>query len=180
MLEAPRTVIDRYMRDQAERMLHTESEQGICRVELLNEHHEPIQELVAGMAVTMRVHWNLPEPVVGPVVTLDLVHDDPRYLISTPGGNLAQLSSGDTLNGETAHGSGVFDVQIERLQLPIGMYRVNAAVKARDAFIAAVRMEDAVRFEVRRPADSDSHALLELPQRWSLSQPTEAGAPPKP
>ena len=180
MLEAPRPVIDRYMRDQAERMQHTESEQGICRVELLNEHHEPIQELVAGMAVTMRVHWKLPEPVVGPVVTLDLVHDDPRYLISTPGGNLAQLSSGDTLNGETAHGSGVFDVQIERLQLPIGMYRVNAAVKARDAFIAAVRMEDAVRFEVRRPADSDSHALLELPQRWSLSQPTEAWAPPKP
>ncbi|MCB9896119.1 MAG: ABC transporter ATP-binding protein [Planctomycetes bacterium] len=184
VIDAPRPVIDRYLRDQAERLQDSEApasdRTGITHVEMLDERGEPIHELTAGTPVTLRVHWNFAEPVSGPVVTLDLLHDDPRYLISTPGGNLAQLSSGDALAGETAVGNGVFDVKIASLQLPIGQYRVNAAVKAHDAFIAAERCEDALRFEVRRPPDSASHALLELPQRWSIAQPTEAGAPPKP
>jgi ABC-type polysaccharide/polyol phosphate transport system ATPase subunit len=180
----PRSVIDRYMRDQAERLERPESSSaargGIQQVQMLDEHGQPVHEVAAGAPVTLRVHWDFAEPVVSPVVTLDLVHDDPRFLISTPGGNLAQLSSGKALAGETASGEGMFDVRIAGLHLPVGRYRVRAAVKSHDAFIAAERRDDALYFEVRRPLDSESHALLELPQNWTVSRPSQTGAPPKP
>lgn len=182
VLADPAPVIDRYLRDQAESMERTDAQPlaspGITQVQLLDERGHPVHETTAGAPVTVRVHWKFPQPVSGPVVTLDLLHDDPRFLISTPGGNLAQLSSGNALAGEVAQGSGSFDVRIDGLHLPVGMYSVRAAVKAHGAFTAAMRREDALRFEVRRPAGSESHALIELPQHWSIAAQVRQAAEP--
>jgi len=178
MMDEPAPVIDRYLRDQAERMERADAQPaaspGITQVQLLDRHQHPVHEVEAGAPVTLRVHWKFPEPVIGPVVTLDLLHDDPRFLISTPGGNLAQLSSGESLAAEVAQGSGAFDVVVDGLHLPVGMYCVRAAVKAHGALTAAMRRDDALRFEVRRPAGSESHALIELAQNWSVVAPTES------
>lgn len=178
MLDEPAPVIDRYLRDQAELLERADAQPaaspGITQVQLLDRHERPVHEVEAGEPVTFRVHWKFPEPVTGPVVTLDLFHDDPRFLISTPGGNLAQLSSGDSLATEVAQGSGAFDVRVDGMHLPVGMYCVRAAVKAHGALTAAMRRDDALRFEVRRPAGSESHALIELAQSWSVVSPTES------
>jgi hypothetical protein len=179
MLSEPAPAIDRYLRDQAEGMeckSNTPSgAPGITQVQLLDAQGRAIHEVEAGAPVTLRVHWNLPEPLAGPVVTLDMLHDDPRYPIATPGRNLAQLSSGELLKDEVVSGAGAFDVRLDGLHLPVGMYSVRAALKARDALTAGMRRDDALRFEVRRPPGSDSNALIELAQQWSVCQPSEAG-----
>lgn len=178
MYGQPREVIDRYMRDQAESMRRGEADamDGITRVELLDSTGETVHELAAGAPARFRMHVNLREPVKSPVLSLELVHDDPRFLISTPGANLAQLSSGDELAGETAAGECRFDVDVEGLHLPIGVYNVRAALKSRDALAAPVRNERALSFEVLRPPESISQALMDLDQRWSVSQPAATEA----
>ena len=180
MLDKPGPVVARYMRDQNQRLAESqgaaEDRPGIRRVELLDTDGNPTHEVTAGAKVTLRLHWHFPQRLQHPVVTFDLIHDDPRFQINTPGGNLAQLSSGDALRDAVVHGSGTFDVAIDGLHLPIGMFSVYADVKSHDTFTGGTRRVEALRFEVRRPEGSDSSALLELAQTWSISQPTNAGS----
>ena len=165
----PRDVIDRYMRDQADAMRRGESEEGegITRVELLDAGGGAVHETQPGAPVKFRIHYNLGTPVTAPVVTLELVHDDPRFLISTPGANLAQLSSGEALANDNVEGEGVVEVEVDGLHLPVGAYNVRAALKPRGALAASIRNDSALRFEVTRPPESESQALLELAQKWS-------------
>lgn len=173
-----RDVIDRYMRDQADAMKRGETEEGegITRIEMLNASGQSVHEVQPGAAVKLRVHYSLQAPVAAPVVTLELVHDDPRFLISTPGSNLAQLSSGESLADEHLEGKGVIEVDVDGLHLPVGAYNVRAALKPRGALAASVRNDNALRFEVTRPPDSESQALLELAQTWSISTTASAKA----
>ena len=177
MLDEPGAVIDRYVRDQAEAIRQTESSgAGITHVELIDSTGNPVHELQAGAQATFRIHTRLERAITAPVVSLELVHDDPRYVISTAGNNLAQLSSGDALIIESAEGTGSFDVEIEGLHLPVGIYNVRAAIKAQDAITAAIRNDNALRFEVVRHPDSSSQALMDLTQKWRTSQPTSTKA----
>ena len=180
MLDAPRPVIDRYMSDQAKLMTSGDNADdlavGISRVQLLNNDN-PTHELRAGDTATFRVHYRLAEPVVGPVVTLELMHNDPRFPIQTPGGQLAQLSSGASFRDQTIRGSGHVDVDLKSLQLPVGMYNVRAAVKGSGDFAAAIRRDDALRFEILRPPESESSSLIELPQSWRVVHQSEVPQP---
>lgn len=169
MLDSPRTVIDRYLADQAQIIKDSASvapdHQGITSVELLGPSGEPVYEIQAGAPAVFRVHYNLGESVAAPGVTLELLHSDPRFPISTPGGSLACLDSGDALGG-TVQGRGAFTVRVAGLHLPVGMYSVNAAVKSAGALTAGIRRDEALRFEVTRPAGSTAYALIELQQQW--------------
>lgn len=168
----PGDVIDRYMSDQSQAMRETETRDagGIHHVELLDGFGSSVHELDSGAPARFRVHLRLPQPVPAPVISLELVHDDPRFLISTPGANLVQLSSGDSLSGLTAEGSCSFDVTVNALNLPIGIYSVRAAIKPLEALTAAIRNDRALRFEVLRPRGSQSQSLIDLQQTWSTSE----------
>lgn len=177
-LDEPRVVIDRYLRDQAELLNSPGTARseapGIALVELLDPDGRPTHELTSGSEATFRVHCNLPAALASPVVTLDLLHGDPRFPISTPGGSLAQLGSGSALEGKTARGSTVFEVRIDALHLPVGVYQVNASVKAGDDLTAAIRRDEIMRFEIMRPAGSASQSLIDIPQAWRLQEDGDA------
>mgnify|MGYP002713215975 FL=1 len=180
VLDEPGVAIARYLADQAELIRESDAKhaaaKGITRVQLL-QGDEPAHEVPAGAPATFRVHYEFEQPVSDPVVTLELVHNDPRFLISTPGAQLAQLSSGASLRGQTAQGSGCFDVEVGALQLPVGMYSVRAAVKAQGDFTASIRRDDVLRFEIMRPAESDATSLIDLPQSWRIVEPSEIPQP---
>ncbi|MBZ0136215.1 MAG: ATP-binding cassette domain-containing protein [Planctomycetes bacterium] len=178
VLGAPEAVIERYLGDQAD-LTHTaehSGDDGLPHADLLDADGNVIVESPAHVPVRFRVHVTLREPVKGPVVALDLLHEDPRFRVSTPGANLAQLSSFGTLRDETVVGATSFEVDVAGLHLPVGRYRVAVTVRAHDAFAATIRNENALRFEVVRPSESPSQALIHLEQKWRLCAASAAKA----
>ena len=72
-----------------------------------------------------------------------------------------------------------FDIgsRVVLLPLPVGMYNVRAAVKGSGDFAAAIRRDDALRFEILRPPESESSSLIELPQSWRVVHQSEVPQP---
>ena len=174
----PQAVIDSYLADTGQTRDTRANDIGfiagadgkpraeVTRVEWLGADGAAIEKVEPGSAVTARVHYEAREPVVDPIFALTLFHDDTRFHLSTQRDYLVHLYSGEAFRGLTLEGTGIVDVELDAMHLPVGSYRAKAYLFEGGRLNPLYVRDGMARIEITRPGWSDGRALIDLRQRW--------------
>jgi ABC-type polysaccharide/polyol phosphate transport system ATPase subunit len=184
-LGEPGGVIEKYLADTGDKRDPRADEIGfiagadgqprakVTGVEWLDGAGAPLKTFEPGAPATVRFHFLAREPVAHPIFALTLFHDDARFALQSPKQYLVHLYSSDAFAKTTLEGSGVVEVDVEAIHLPVGSYRAKAYLFEGGRLSPLYVRDGIARIECVRPEFSDGRALVDLRQQWRAPAPVE-------
>ena len=170
MLDSARKVVDEYTGTvQVDSKVDTEEgrnrwgsgEGRIEAVELLDARGAPLTQPRTGDAVTVRLHYDLSEPIEQPVFGLNILTVDGT-----------QVSGPNTRDAgyeiECLSGSGHIDLRIDRLLLTPGTYDITVALYDHAILHPYDVRTHIVRFHVEPGDPRESFGVVSLGGRWTI------------
>lgn len=171
----PRAVIDHYLESSKKRSADVneratvEGPDGqpralISKLEVLDESGQPVTEINAGDSLRMRFHYDFSDAIDQPILSLTFIPDDARYpLVASL--YVLNVFSADLL-GNSVKGSGIVEVAVKDIHVPVGMYRLKTYVFERFS-TSTVFMEDgAGTIEMLFSENSDGRSIMNVQQDW--------------
>ncbi len=139
----------------------------ITQVEMLDTGGAPLETIDPGETLVIRFHYNVGEPVTSPMLALSLFHADGRFPLTTQH-YLFHVFSGELLKDRTVQGTGVLEVEVPDVRLPVGCYRAKSYFFEGHATNLLFEHDGAAWLEVTRPGYSDGRALMDHRQNWRV------------
>jgi ABC-type polysaccharide/polyol phosphate transport system ATPase subunit len=124
---------------------------------------------VSGETATIRLYYNFPALVEKPFVSLSFFHKDSRFSLVSSTDYLFNVHSGyDGFEVESLEGTGYFELTIESLYLPVGVYTVSSYLYIGGFICLAHKQENAASIEVVSRDPRPIRSLILLPHSWEL------------
>jgi len=149
--------------------------EGITRLVFLDKEGQIKNQFKSGDEVKIRFYYSFKAMVRNPSVGITFVHNDPRYSVVSSSDYIFNLHSGyDHFNVESLQGQGYFEVSIDCLYIPVGIYTCLIYLFNENFMNLVRKYENAASLEVLWRDDRPQRSLIDLPHRWTRSE--EAGA----
>ena len=133
-------------------------------VELLDAHGTPIDQPRTGEAVTVRLHYNLPEPIERPVLGLSIHTVDGTHVT---GPNTRDCG----YEIDSLVGRGYLDHCIDRLLLTPGTYDIAVGMFDHAILHTYDFRTHVLRFHVEPGLPRESYGVMSLGGRWKIGDP---------
>jgi ABC-type polysaccharide/polyol phosphate transport system ATPase subunit len=162
-------IVDEYMSDVHEDRVNDgthgtrwgSGEGKITEIELLDARGRATTTVRTGDAVTFRLHYELAEPIDGPVFGLALYTLD-GVQITGPNTRDEGVELG------RIEGTGFVDFHVERLMLVRGIYDLSVALADHALLHTYDQRHRAFRFDVERGHPQDQFGVVSLGGSWAL------------
>ncbi len=142
--------------------------QGITGVIFLDKEGQVKKQFKSGDAVKIRFHYSFKDMVPNPSIGITFRHHDPRFTIVSSTDNIFSLHSGyDGLEVSQLQGQGYFEVSIDCLYIPVGVYTCVVCLYTENRMNLVRLYEEAGALEVLWKDDKPQRSLIELPHRWT-------------
>jgi lipopolysaccharide transport system ATP-binding protein len=143
---------------------------GITKVEFLDRDGKPKEKFNSGDFARIRFHYSFKDPLCKPSVGITFIHNDPRYTIVSSTDYIFNLHSGyDGFQAGDVKGQGYFEVSIDCLYIPVGMYTYSVYLYSDNHMNLISKYEKAGSVEVLWKGDHPKRSLIELPHQWTKS-----------
>jgi ABC-2 type transport system ATP-binding protein len=170
-------VVDEYMtevhedreRDGAHGTRWGSGDGRVTEIELLDARGRPATTVRTGEAVTFRLHYELADPIDGPVFGLAIYTLD-GVQVTGPNTRDEDVELG------CLEGSGTVDFHIPRLMLVRGIYDLSVALVDHSLLHTYDHRHRAFRFDVERGDPHDQFGVASMGGSWSCT-PTGRGEP---
>jgi len=168
-------VIDRYLtdiKDEENEQRGIKGDDGeIVKTVFLDSSSLEKGQFKTGEAVRIRFYYSSKEIINNPSVSITFNHDDPRYSLISSTDYVFNLHSGyDEFKVDHLQGQGYFEVSIDCLYLPVGIYKYSVYLYS-DNTMNLMRKYDSVgRIEVLWSDNRPKRSLIELPHHWNRIQ----------
>ncbi len=141
----------------------------ITKVEFLDKHGNKQHHFQSGEEVTVRLYYSCLAKVISPSIGLTFVHADVRYNVVSNTDYLFNIHSGyDGFHVPSLEGMGFFEVKIDGLYLPIGVYKYMTYIFAENNLNLIHKNEQAGEIEVLWTQRSPKRSLMDLPHTWNI------------
>jgi len=130
------------------------------RVELLDDHGDPVLRVRAGAAATLRFHYVTDGRIVKPVFGFGLHRID--------GTHATGVNSRETFIPDVIEGEGHVDFAMDRLPLVQGSYDVTVAIVDDAALHTYDYRTKALRFDVGAGTPREAEGVFAIDGRWSF------------
>lgn len=124
-----------------------------------------------GEAMRIRFYYAFSQTIHNPSIAITFNHDDPRFALVSSTDYIFNLHSGyDGFEVADLQGRGYFEVTVDCLYLPVGMYKYSVYLYS-DNKMNLLRKYDTVgQVEVLWTDNRPQRSLIELPHRWSRQE----------
>jgi len=170
-------VIDRYLTDikneenEGQKLINGFANEEIVKVELLDKSSQVRSQFKTGEELRIRFHYAFSHPIQNPSIGITFNHDDPRYTLVSSTDYIFNLHSGyDEFEVKTLQGRGYFEVTIDCLYLPVGIYQYSVYLYTDNKMNLARKYEAAGQVEVLWTDNRPHRSLIELPHRWTRTE----------
>ena len=143
------------------------STEEILKVVFLDQKGQEKTQFHSGESIRIIFYYSFSQTIQNPSVAITFIHDDPRYSLVANSDYLFNLHSGyDGLQIKDLQGRGYFEVTVDALYLPVGIYKYFIYLYSDNSMNLVRKYEDAGHVEMLWGADSPKRSLVELPHRW--------------
>jgi len=178
-------VIDHYLNDvQDEERAHekgksefsiTQGIGGLTKVLFMDQNGAPTNTFRSGDKVCIRFYYHFKEKVVAPSVGIVFNHSDHRYSLVSSTDYIFNLHSGyDGFDIPSLEGDGYFEVVIDCLYIPVGVYKYLTYLFLDNNMNLVQKNENAGEIEILWKDKSPKRSLIELPHEWAISEGNKA------
>lgn len=145
--------------------------EGITRVVFLDKENRPQKQFKSGDAVKIRFYYSFKEMIPNPSIGITFRHNDPRFTIVSSTDYLFSLHSGyDGLEVSQLRDQGYFEVSIDCLYIPVGVYTCVTCLYTENRMNLVRLYEEAGALEVLWTDTKPQRSLIDLPHRWTRTQ----------
>ena len=142
--------------------------EGIIKIDFLDKEGVLKNQFKSGEQVRIRFYYSFKQRINNPSVAITFNHNDPRYSLVSSSDYIFNLHSGyDDFNVPELEGHGYFEVFIDCLYIPVGLYTCCAYLYSENRMNLLCKYENATTVEVLWTQDNPKRSLIELPHRWS-------------
>lgn len=135
----------------------------ITKAEFFDEHGRPTERLLSGARTTLRIHYDMQEPLERPIFVLSIKTVE-GFVISGP------TSRDGGCVPERLSGRGIVEVTFDPLPLLPGTYDLSVALQDYRHLHAYDTRQDLVRFDVDRGPLTESSGVVSLGGRWRVEE----------
>jgi lipopolysaccharide transport system ATP-binding protein len=144
---------------------------GITDISFLDIHKTIKNKFKSGEKISIRFYFSFKKSVTNPSVSISFFHIDPRYRLVSSTDYIFNLHSGyDGFEISTLEGRGYFEVTIDGLYLPIGVYQFSIYLFLDNKMNLAKKYENTGEIEIISLENSPKRSLVELPHNWTLNK----------
>jgi len=145
--------------------------EGITKVLFLDKEGRAQRQFKSGDAVKIRFFYYFKDAVRNPSIGITFRHNDPRFTIVSSTDYIFSLHSGyDGLEVDQLRNQGYFEVSIDCLYIPVGVYTCVICLYTENRMNLVRLYEHPDALEVLWTDAKPQRSLIELPHRWTRSQ----------
>jgi ABC-2 type transport system ATP-binding protein len=132
-------------------------------LEVLDAGGRPVDQVCTGDKITLRLHYDVSEPVENPVFSFS-VHTPDGVLLTGPNTKEAAVRV------DQITGSGVVDLEVPRLMLLLGNYDLSAECTNDTVTHSYDRLQRRLRFDVKPGTPHETYGgMFSLGGRWTIA-----------
>lgn len=147
----------------------SEDDNGITDISFLDGEGNIKNQFKSGEEIRIRFYYSFKKSIRNPSVSISFFHMDPRYRLVSSTDYIFNLHSGyDGLEISILEGSGYFEVNIDGLYLPIGLYQFSIYLFLENKMNLVKKYENAGEIEIIWLEKSPKRSLIELPHKWTI------------
>jgi len=172
-------VIERYLEDTQKQDItydqnprhHLINEEvgGVTKLVFTDKQGNVQNKFKSGEEIHIRFYYSFKKTVVNPSVGITFMHSDLRYSVTSNTDYVFNLHSGyDRFEVPTLQGEGYFEVTIDCLYIPIGIYKCFFYLFTENKMNLMQKNENAAEIEILWLENSPKRSLIELPHKWKL------------
>jgi len=145
--------------------------EGITKVIFLDKDNQVKKQFKSGDAVKIRFYYSFKDMVRHPSIGITFKHNDSRFTIVSSTDYIFSLHSGyDGLEIGQLQGQGYFEVSIDCLYIPVGVYTCVICLYTENLMNLVRLHEEIGALEVLWTDARPQRSLIELPHRWTSTQ----------
>ena len=147
----------------------TEYDNEVTKVIFMDKEGNVKNKFKSGEEVCIRFYYSFKSRVQNPSIGISLFHTDQRYSLVSSTDYTFNLHSGyDGFEIPALQGKGYFEVSIDCLYIPVGIYTYSVYLFTDNNINLVKKYEKSGEIEISWLDNSPKRSLIELPHTWTI------------